>query len=84
MIQKWQGCHYSKLQKRLYSAIYFSYNVDLSADFCDNSKTFSNLFHGGVAGVSGIPDALQVNILESELPMDIGSSFLACLKLRDS
>ena len=46
------GRHYSELQKRLYSAINFSYNVDLSADFCDNSKTFSNLFHGGVAGVS--------------------------------
>ena len=53
-------------------------------NFCDNSRTFTHNFHGGVAGVSAFSEALQVNILESELPMDMVGSILACLKLRDS
>jgi len=71
MIKMRWRCLYSKKQKRLYSAINFLENVDLTTDFCDNSRTFSNLFHGGVAG------ALCVTSQHT-------GENLACVKLRDS
>ena len=53
------------------TAINFSYNVDQMVNFCDNSETFSNNFHGGVAG------ALCVTSQHT-------GENLACVKLRDS
>mgnify|MGYP003469136896 CR=1 FL=1 len=64
-------CHYSKWQKTLHSAIYFSYNVDPMVNFFFNLRTFTHNFHGGVAGAMCVTS------------QHTGED-LACVKLRDS